>query len=193
MRRKSLVVAAALWVVLNGAVAVRAQIEDHPGYFPIDQFGILSEENLTLEISLEKGMLQLVAAVMGAEEPELAELIAGLESIRVRIAPAESLDKASVRQRMSEATTWLEGRGWGTMLRVREAGEVINIYTRLSGGELQGIAVLAMEASGDAVLVNVVGSLLPEQLAGLADVLDIPQLDVVGGQQEEDEDGEDDR
>jgi hypothetical protein len=185
MKHRRLAIAVSTLVALVVAAVSSAQVEEHPGYFPLEEFGILSDESLSLEINLNKGMLQLVAAAMSAEEPEFADLVGGLESIRVRIAPSESFDQESVRRRLSDATTWLEERDWGTMLRIREEGEVVHVFTRVSDGELQGIAVLAMEEYGDAVLINVVGSLDPERLAGLADVLDIPQLGLASGREEE--------
>lgn len=181
MKRSSYVPAFLSLLTLFGAIAASAQIEDHPGYFPIDRFGILDEESLSLEINLDQGLLQLVSAALGGEEPEFAELVGALESIRVRVAPAESFDVGTVRSRLGEATNWLEDEGWSTMLRVREDGEEVYVYVRLDGGEMQGIAVLAMEMDGDAVLVNVVGSLDPERLAALAEVLDVPQLGLAAG------------
>jgi hypothetical protein len=190
MRRRRLVVASWVLLALARCAVGRAQVEEHPGYFPLEQFGILSDESLSLEINLNKGMLQLVAAALSTEEPEFSELVGGLESIRVRIAPAESFDQESVRRKLTDATAWLAERDWGTMLRIRDAGEVVHVFTRVSDGELQGIAVLAMEEYGDAVLINVVGSLDPERLARLAEVLDIPELGLASGRREPDTEDE---
>ena len=195
MRRKKLAIGLFVLATLCAATLSRAQVEDHPGYFPIDRFGILSDDSLSLEINLNRALLQLVAAALGGEEPEFAELVGALESIRVRVAEAEDFDVDAVHQGLSEASDWLEDHDWSTMLRLREDGERVYVYTRLSGGEMQGIAVLAVEDDGDAVLINVVGSLDPETLAGLAEALDSPQLGLAaglgasGGYDDDDDDG----
>lgn len=178
------VVSAAVFAVLilvSGLRTAGAQIEDHPGYFPIDRFSILAEDSLSLEINLNKALLRLVAAAVGDEEPEFAELVRGLESIRVRVAEPGAFDVAALRGGLAEATDWLESRGWSTMLRLREEEEEVYVYLRATEDEMQGITVLAMEADGEAVLVNVVGSLDPERLASLAEALDIPQLGLAAG------------
>jgi hypothetical protein len=167
-----------------------AQVEEHPGYFPIDRFGILDEDSLSLEINLNQALLQLVAAALGSEEPEFAELVGALESIRVRVAETDSFDVDAVHRGLTEAADWLEGRGWSTMLRLREDNERVYVYTRLSGGEMQGIAVLAVEDDGEAVLVNIVGSLDPKRLSALGEALDIPQLGLATGLGRSDSDDE---
>ena len=55
------------------------------------------------------------------------------------------------------------------------------MYTRITDGVMRGMAVMAIEESGEAVLVNIVGSLDSDSLAGLAEVLDIPQLGLAAG------------
>ena len=85
---KPRIFAAALSLLLVSSSALVAQIEDQPGYFPIDQFDILSSDSISLEINLGSALLGLVAAALENEEPELAGLIRGLKSIRVRVAEA---------------------------------------------------------------------------------------------------------
>jgi hypothetical protein len=196
MKPEKLIAGLFLLCALVAVAAPAGQDENHPGYFPIDRFGILSDDSLSLEINLNRALLQLVAAALGNEEPEFAELVGALDSIRVRVAEADSFDVEAVHNGLNEAAEWLENRDWSTMLRLREDGERIYVYTRLNGGEMQGIAILAIEDDGEAVMVNVVGSLDPERLAALAEALDIPQLGLaagLGGSRggDEDDDGDD--
>ena len=168
-------------LVLAGAATTIAQIEEHPGYFPVDQFGILAADTLSLEINLNRAILGLVAAALRIEEPELAGLIAGLDSIRVRVAEADSFELEQVRSRLKDATVWLDNHDWNAMLRLREDGEEIYVYSQITDGVMRGVAILAVESDGDAVLVNIVGSLDAEQLGGLAEALNIPQLGLAAG------------
>lgn len=150
-------------------------LEEAPGYFPLERFDLLPPEMLSLEINLSDSLLALVAAAMGDEDPEFARLVENLEGIRVRAAPASKLDLERLRGELDEASGWLDANGWQTMLRYREEEEVY-IYTRLLDEQMVGLALMVMEPAGDVVLINIVGPLDIELLAGLAESLDLPQL-----------------
>jgi hypothetical protein len=185
---KPRIVAVALILLLATSPALVAQIEDEPGFFPIDRFDILSSDSISLEINLGSALLGLVAAALETEEPELAGLIRGLKAIRVRVAEADDLDVEGVRSGLSEATDWLAGNDWSPMLRLREDEEEVYVYSRITDGVMEGMTVLAVEGGGDAVLVNIVGTLDAASLAGLAKALDIPQLGLAAGLGSRDDD-----
>ena len=169
-----------LALLVGLAVPAAAQLEEQPGFFPIDDFDLLATETLSLEINLSGALLELVAAAMDDEDPQFAALVRGLEGIRVRMAEAEELDLGQLRSGFDQATGWLRDRGWETLLRLREEDEEVHVYTRMEAGDMVGAALLVLEPEGAVVLVNVVGKLDLALLAALADSLDIPQLDVAG-------------
>jgi len=175
-------------VLLALTVPVRAQaIDEHLGYFPIDQFSLLTSESMTLEVNLSGAMLGMVAAALDEEDPEFSQLVRGLAGIRIRIGDIESLDLSAVRSGLGRATSWLEDHGWETFIRLREDDEELYVYMRMDDGDMVGTTVLVLEPEDQVVMVNVVGRLDLALLAGLADSLDIPQLDVAGLDPDEDE------
>ena len=178
----------ALGLLLAVATPMRAQLEEHPGYFPSERFGLLSSESLSLEINLSGALLGLVAAALDDEDPDFSELVGGLEGIRVRVADAEDLDLEALRSEFGRATSWLQENGWDALLRVREDDEEFYVYTRLDEGEMVGVALLGFEPGDEVIMVNIVGRLDLALLAVLADSLDIPQLDVVGRGSPDDDD-----
>lgn len=158
-------------------------IEDAPGYFPLERFGLLPPESLSVEINLSKGLLSLAAAAMSEEDPDFAELVRGLDAIRVRAAPADELDLDALRRKVKEASKWLEQTGWETMLRFRDEGEEVYIYTRVLEGSMVGLALMVIEPGDDVVVLNLVGPLDFRLMSGLAESLDLPELGmVVGGE-----------
>jgi hypothetical protein len=189
---KPRIIAAALLLLVAGSSGVLAQAEEKPGYFPIDRFDILSSDSVSLEINLGSALLGLVGAALEADEPELSKLIRGLEAIRVRVADADDLDLESVRSGLSAATGWLDSNNWSPMLRLRDDDEEIYVYFQITDEVMRGLAVLAVESNGEAVLVNIVGSLDAASLAGLARAFDIPQLGLAAGLGSHDEDDEND-
>lgn len=153
-------------------------LEGLPGYFPLDELPILAPDDVSIEVNLTTPMLELVAAFAGEEEPELAELVKGLQAVRVRSGEPGEGDLDAVRSRLGEAGRWLDERGWTPMVRVREEGEEVLIYSRLDdAGGVEGITVLAME-EGEVTVVNLIGSLDPARLGRILSGLDLPLGDV---------------
>ncbi|MEM7356049.1 MAG: DUF4252 domain-containing protein [Acidobacteriota bacterium] len=155
-------------------------LSDNPGYFPLEELDVLSSEALSIEINLHGAMLKLIAAATRSEEPEFSEIIANLDAVRVRIAPVEDVDPSKVRAGLGRARGWLEKRGWSTMVRTREGDDELHIYLRQVDGDIAGIAIMAIEAGGEAALINIVGKLDLSQLGRLGETLDIPQLSKPG-------------
>jgi hypothetical protein len=186
-------------LALLAAPPLAAQIEQHPGYFPVEDFGILAPESLTLEVNLGGSMLGLIAAALDDEEPEFSELVRGLAGIRVRIAEAADLDLEALRSGFHAASAWLEEQGWEPFVRLREDDEELYVFMRVIDDEMVGATLLALEPEAEVVMVNVVGRLDPALLASLADSLDIPQLDLRDleqrdpGEDEDGDEGENDR
>ena len=150
--------------------------EDHPGYFPIEELGILPEESINLEINLTGPMMKFIALATDEAEPELARLIEGLKSIRVRGADLDRGNADDVRSGIRDATQQLAERGWISMVRIRDDNEEIHIYFKDQEGEMVGLTVLSLEGD-EAMLINLVGKVDPTGLGSLAEGLDLPQLE----------------
>jgi hypothetical protein len=174
-----------VWIAAPAA----AQLEQHPGYFPHERFSLLPPESVSLEVNLAGPMLGLIAAAVGEDDPAFAQLVRGLEGIRVRIAEVSELDPEALRAGFREAGGWLGEQGWQTVVRLREDDEELYVYLRVVDGATVGATVMALEGQEEVVIVNVVGPLDLALLASLADSLDLPQLDVRGrgeGERQED-------
>jgi len=60
-------------------------------------------------------------------------------------------------------------------------GQDIGVYTKTRNGEaLAGLAITVFDPKKEAVLVNIVGDIKPEQVAALGEKLDIKPLKDVG-------------
>ncbi len=164
-----------LAVLQTSAAFAEPASETFPGSFPLQDLGILSREELTIEINLHGPMLKLVAAFTKKSEPAFSELIANLHEVRVWVAESDTLKVDKVRDRIGDAARWLEDHDWQVIVRTRDGDEENLIYTRNVDGEIVGIAVLVLDRS-EAAVINIVGRIDLESVAKLAAVLDIPQL-----------------
>lgn len=153
--------------VLCAVHADAQSAQDHPGYFPIENLGILSAEDLSLEVNLLGPMLRLVAAAETEEDPEFAALVSRLEAVRVQQASLDGLDRERLRSGIRQATDALAASGWQSMLKMRDGEEEIQIFLREIEDRIVGLTILALEGE-EITLVNLVGEVSLENLDGLA-------------------------
>ena len=178
------------WVSLSLALLVggvcRAQVplEEMPGYFPLDEVGLFTSEELSVEVNLTGPILKLVGAAVASEDEEFAGLVSGLEAITVRVAPSSGVDLGEVRQRITAASKRLEDAGWMTIVRPRDEGEEVRIYAREVASEIVGLTVLALDddSDGDVAVINIVGPIDPARLQGIGKMLDLSKLEEIGGE-----------
>lgn len=176
--RRILILALLLWLPVRAVTADDAKpLEEHPGYFPLEELGILDAEELTLEVNLHAPMLKLVAAATRGADPDFSQLVEGLAAVRVRIAPLEDLDPEKVRANVTRAGRWLRERGWQTIVRTQDDDEQIHIYLKESDGEIVGLAILALDRGKEATVINIAGPIDLSKLGSLARKLDIPLLE----------------
>jgi Domain of unknown function (DUF4252) len=160
---------------LLAAADEETALKNHPGYFPLEELGILDEEQLTLEVNLHAPMLKLVAAATRKGDPDFSQLVEGLQAVRVRIASLAGLDPGKVRADAARAGRWLKERGWQTIVRTRDGDDQIHIYLREIDGGIVGLAILAFEED-EATAINIAGPIDLTKLGSLARKLDIPLL-----------------
>ncbi|MEE8526845.1 MAG: DUF4252 domain-containing protein [Thermoanaerobaculia bacterium] len=175
--RRILIIALLLLLPVRATTADEEKsLREHPGYFPLEELGILDAEKLTLEVNLHAPMLKLVAAATRGADPDFSQLVEGLEAVRVRIAPLADLDPEKVRANIARAGRWLRERGWQTIVRTQDGDEQIHIYLRQEGNEILGLAILALDEGGEATVINIAGPIDLSKLGSLAQKLDIPLL-----------------
>ena len=176
MKRRTLLGLLAALIIGASAISAQTPVEEHPGYFPLEELAILPRESLNVEINLPRSLLKLVALSVD-DEPEFADLMSNLEAIRVQIASLENLERKQVQARLQEATKWLEQRDWRGLVRIRDVDEELYYYSREAGGEIAGVTILVLDDE-EATIVNLVGKIdlakLSEIIRGLD--LELPEL-----------------
>lgn len=177
MRRMTWIVALAVALTPAGLVAQPAMTE-LPGYLPAEYLDLVPVEKASVEINLQGAMLRMIAAVAGKDDPEFAALVGALDAIRVRSGEFEAADAAAIASRLAAGQKWLGANGWLPMVRVREEGEEIYVYSREFEGNLVGFTILVVDDS-EATAVNLIGRIDPAQLVRLMEGLDLGVLDSV--------------
>ena len=152
----------------------------HPGYVDFNVLGIqgvLGDVEAVVEISVPPPLLKMVAAVVEAEDPQLAGLLSNLVLVRVQVFEQIGYDQAKKLQKVTAvASRNLLERGWINVVRVREGEDRVDILLKLKDDSIVGLVIFVVSPQGEAVLVNIVGELDPALLGRLARQFNVPQL-----------------
>lgn len=152
------------------AMAQEDALKDYPGYVDFGSLGDIFGEP-TVQISVGESLLGLVGSLSAKEDPEVADLFSRLNGVRVNV--FENTDvSAEGYDFVKDASKQLSGMGWESVVTVNSDDEQVRIFMKINGGTVQGITVMAVEPT-EAVFVNVIGDLNPEELEKVMDNFDV--------------------
>lgn len=171
----------ALVLFVAGGVAAQS-VTSHPGYFPIEEMGLLAKGDLEVDIDLQGAMLQVAAGALEGEDvgddANLAELVANLERVRVQVGSPSGADSSTITHSIEDAKARLESMNWDRILSVEEDEEQVYVYAIEGDGNILGITVLVIDGAEEIVVVNIVGNIDPRVLGRLISTMDkIPNLE----------------
>jgi hypothetical protein len=153
-----------------------------PGQVDFGKFTPPGGSGQFVEIQIKSNLLSLAAQFVEKQQPDVAKLLRSVELVRVNVVGLTEENRDEVTKRVRQIRQELDARGWEQTVRVQEKhGEDVGIYTKKRGGEaLAGLVITVLEPKGEAVLINIVGDIRPEQVAVLGEKLDIKPLKDVG-------------
>lgn len=168
---------------LIGSVAFAQTPEaykEHPGYVDFGSFEKFQNAAKTVEISIKGPLLKFVSKAIAREDSELSQLLNDLLLIQVNVFSVEDQQIGDVKTIIQNASKTLASKQWERMVRVQDQGEHAEVYMQFEDtGALKGLAVMALGENQEAVFVNIVGTLDPEQLGKLSSKFNIPKLDEI--------------
>ena len=132
-----------------------------------------------VEVNINQAMLKFAAKLASRHEPEAAELVGNLKSIRVNVVGLDDANRASNVEKIEAVRRKLEAQGWTKMVTVREknAGDNVDVHVKQRGEDtIDGLVVTIIDHKGEAVFVNIVGNINADQIAKIADKFDIEPL-----------------
>jgi hypothetical protein len=155
------------------AMAQEDMLKDFPGYVDFgDLNGIFGEPSV--QISVGGALLGLVSTFSASENPEAAELFKRLHGVRVNVYENASISSGAVDY-VKDISSKLSQRGWESVVTVNSDDEQVRIFMKINGEEIEGITVMALEVD-EAVFVNVIGNLRPDELAQVMDNFDMEMI-----------------
>ena len=151
-------------------------LKEQPGYIEFTSLGLFDdpEPEANVEIYLKEPLLDLVAAATRSEDEELANMLAGLNLIRVQVYEDLDMSYEHIAARLS-ALSLLD---WEQVVQVREPDQRVQFYVRTEDETIVGLLVLVGNTD-EFVCINIVGSLDLAQVGRIGRKFDIAPLDSI--------------
>jgi hypothetical protein len=134
-----------------------------------------------VEVHIKSNLLSMVARLTQKEEPEVADLLRGLQLVHVNVVGLDDKNRAEVLEQVEKVRAQLEAKGWERIVTAQEKNQDVRIYVKTRGEEaVEGLAITVLDGKHEAVLVNIVGDIKPEKLATLGERLKLEPLKKAG-------------
>lgn len=156
--------------------------ETPPGYVDFGTLTPSAKADQFVEVNMKGALLKLAAQLTKKSEPDVAELLSGIQQVRVNVVGLDKDNREAITQRITEVRSKLEGKGWERVVQAKERTQDVSVYLKNGKeGVLDGVVVTVLDGAKEAVFVNVVGSISLDQIGKLGEKLDIAPLKQIGG------------
>jgi hypothetical protein len=156
------------------ALPVMAQedaLKDLPGYVDFGELTKVYGEP-KVNISIGGSLLGFVGAMAKHEDPEAAAIFSKLKGVRVSVFSTDEIGADAALSQVSHVKSSLRSSDWEPIVQVNEDDEQVQIFMKMSGNMMDGLTLMAVD-SEEAVFINVIGQLDPDELAQVMDNFDI--------------------
>lgn len=142
-----------------------------PGYVDFSSLNAIYGEPRVM-VNIGGPLMQLMAAAAQAsDDPEAAAMMRDLEGVRINIYDTGGNLEPALAQ-MQQAHQALAAADWMPIIQVKEQGENIQMYTRLEGDTMQGMAIMVVNAE-EAVFLNILGAIDPSQVSRVMEQMNV--------------------
>jgi hypothetical protein len=155
------------------AMAQEDMLKDYPGYADFGELNSIFGEP-SVQIAVGGALLGLVSTLSASESPEAAELFNRLHGVRVNVYENSPMSGGAVDY-VKGVSTKLSQQGWESVVTVNSDDEQVRIFMKISGEKIEGITVMALQED-EAVFVNVIGNLRPDELEKVMDNFDMEMI-----------------
>src|SRR3954469_3051554 len=153
-----------------------------PGQIDFGNFAGASKGGEFVEVNVTSNLISFAARLIQKEEPDVAKLLNGLQQVHVTVVGLNDENRSELRDKAAKLRKSLDSKGWERVVTAQKENQDVGVYVKNGeGNSVQGLAVTVMDGNHQAVFVNVVGDVRPEQLAVLGEKLHIDPLQKLGG------------
>jgi hypothetical protein len=172
---KTMMVACLTAMVSLPVLAQEDGLKDYPGYVDFGELNSLFGEP-SVQISVGQSLLGLVSSLSASEDPEAAELFKRLYGVRVNVFETDGMVDGAI-DLVKSVSSNLNTQGWESVVTVNSQEEQVRVFMMINNNQVEGITVMALEED-EAVFVNVIGNINPEELSRVMNNFDIDVNDI---------------
>src|SRR5437764_7948104 len=130
-----------------------------------------------VEVNVTSSLISLATKFLEKDQPDVASVLKGLQLLRVNVVGMDDENRNDIEKRVQTIRKDLETKGWERIVKVQEKGQDVGIYLKTQNKDtVQGLVVVVVDGGKEAVFINVVGDIKPEQLSMLGEKLHIDPL-----------------
>jgi len=164
---KRLFIALACTFLALPAMAQEDALKDLPGFVDFGEMNSIYGE-AKVNISIGGAMLGFVGAMAKNSNPEAAAIFSKLKGVRVSVYSIEGIGAEAALAQVSRVKSTLQDLNWSPVVQVNDDGEQVQIFMKFDGEKMNGLTLMAVDDE-EAVFINVIGELDPNELSALMD------------------------
>jgi hypothetical protein len=169
-----------LMIGLAGGSAVQAQ-NTLPGAVDFGKLTPSADGGEFVEVNIRSNLILMAARLAEKAEPQVAELLRGIQQVRVNVLGLSDANRADIRKRVQTIREQLDSLQWERVVTVQKSQEDVGVYLKMRGDEaVEGLVVTVLSGDKEAVLVNIVGNIRPEKVAMIGERFNIEPLKNLG-------------
>jgi predicted RNA-binding protein with RPS1 domain len=136
-----------------------------------------------VEVNISSSLISLATKFVEKDQPDIAQVLKGLQLVHVKVIGVNEGNRSELETRVQGIRKDLESKGWERIVKVQEKAQDVGVYLKTQNKDtVQGLVVVVIDGNKEAVFVNVVGDIKPEQLSMLGEKLHIDPLKKIGDQ-----------
>lgn len=133
-----------------------------------------------VDVTMDSSLLQMASKFLSdknADEAKAKRLVAGLKSIYVKSFEFDKAGEYDISD-IEAIRSQLRSPGWSRIVGVKskKSGDNAEVYLKSENGKISGLTVIATEPR-ELTIVNIVGTIDPEELSDLGGHFGIPKID----------------
>ncbi|MFC1695032.1 DUF4252 domain-containing protein [Pseudomonadota bacterium] len=140
------------------------------GYADLKSLGMRDTDQV-MSLSIGPSVLRFAASHVD-DDPEVRELLRSLDGIRIRIYEIDG-DAGRVALRVNAMSSHLQEDGWEPVMLVRQENEATHMLLRVVDDRICGLTVLVSDGDSEAVVINLMGKIKPEQFGDVMLALEV--------------------
>ena len=153
------------------AMAQEDALKDLPGFVDFGEMNSIYGEP-KVNISIGGSLLGFVGAMAKHDDPEAAAIFNKLKGVRVSVYSTEDAGVGAALDQVSQVKSSLQADNWEPIVQVNDDGEQVQIFMKINGTKMDGLTLMAVDDE-EAVFINVIGQLDPDELAQVLDNFDV--------------------